>query len=422
MNMLEIAEELQAYLSTHEGNRRTCDAIEESIQLLSRELPEEQRQSEIKRLGDMISFLLEKEEELDRKTAVDTQAKQQLSDKLKHMLEESCEECRSMAERKSMEQFALVEGFEDDFRTKMNVQLNGKLMEEQEKLLRLVRDGQKSLARSVRSVVKEFTESIMKEMEFCMEKVRKEFAETRVTDCRTSYQEIDRTVMSNYDVMQKNITAKADNYKYPAEKFEEFARNAGEQMEKIARREHRFTMFLKLLPALFYLIKYIYDNYLFPKETWFDKLVNLLAEWLEKVAQESTDDGFVKVLGMVVQFVQEYGGVVALTIEFLSLFFFVGWLYYIYVKIVANVRKKSLYRKQQAVMQPAVENFLKELDVKGEIKNILVETEEQVVESYVQKHRLLFEKLLDPIAQETEKGTLQRLQSAYLECIGNGGL
>ena len=89
MNMLEIAEELQAYLSTHEGNRRTCDAIEESIQLLSRELPEEQRQSEIKRLGDMISFLLEKEEELDRKTAVDTQAKQQLSDKLKHMLEES---------------------------------------------------------------------------------------------------------------------------------------------------------------------------------------------------------------------------------------------------------------------------------------------------------------------------------------------
>lgn len=421
MSIVEVAEELQAYLNTHEVNRRTRDAVDESLQMLKQELSEEQRQREVKRLGDIISFLLEKEEENDGKLAMDLHAKRQFSDELERKLKECLDRCNSMVEVKGMEQIPLIQGFEDDFRTRMNVELNGKQMEVREKWSRLVLDGYKSLSERVRSVVKEFTASVMEEMDFFMDKVRKRFAETQVADCKTSYQEINQTVMSNYDVMQKELLVEAENYEYPIEKFENFNKKNGVKLEKATRKEQRFSFFLKIIPLIIYMIKHVCDNYLFPKETWVDKLMNLLMVWLEDAMQKGSD-AFLKVLEVALQFVQEGGEVAALTAEFLTLFLFVGWLYYIYIKIVNKIRQKRFYRKQQAILQPATAQFLKELNIKDEIKNAFKEMETKVAERYIQKHRVLFEKLVEPVGQEPERNTLQKIQYDYLESIGNGGV
>lgn len=421
MNIIEIAEELRTYLHTHEGNRRTIDAIDEIILQLKQDLSNKQRQQEIKRLGDMISFLLEKEDIENTNQSKDALPKQQFSANLKQKLEICREECLSMTERKTLELSPLIQGFEEDFRTQMNVRLNGAQMEDRENLSRLVRGSLTDLNRNLRTVVKEFTHSAMNEMEFCMERVRKAFAETEIADCHTSYQEINNTVMCNYDTMQKNIHAIADNYEYPSEKFDSFAETAGIEMEKVSNRHRGLLTFFKFLPALLYLIKYVVDNYILPKENWFDILMNKLMEWIELSSQKDSSL-LLGILEIVIQFIQDNKGAFELSAQFLILFFFIGWLYYIYIKIISKMWKRHLYHKQQAVIQPLTEQFLKELDIRGEIRNILVTLESRIAENYMQKHRVLFEKLITSTSQNVTENKLQSLQTAYLEYIGNGGL
>lgn len=424
MNIVEVAEELLAYLKANGGNHRTQDAVEESIELLQRDdLSEDEKSREIKRIGEVISFLMEKETENDSQQAEETNAKLLFADGIKRKLEDCRQECLSMAERKTLEQADLIQGFENEFRSKMNTTLNGKLMTERESFFRLVSDELKNLQASLRSVVKEFTKAVMDEVEGCMAKVRKEFVSTEIPDYHTSYQEQEGTVMANYDTMQKNLLTKAENYLYPAEKFDKFASKTGEKLEKLAGRERRLTGILKLLPLIVYIIKYIIDTYVISEESWFDKLMNIIVEWLNKKLENNSSEEILEVLRVIVTFIQENGeGAFELTMHLVLLFLLVGWLYYIYIKLVTKVRNNSLYRKQQAILAQDAECFLKELDIKGEIKNVLTDMEIQVTESYMQKHGKLFEKLVVSSVQEKTESSIRRLQRLYLECIGNGGI
>lgn len=410
MNIVEIVQELLDYLHTHNGNRRTCDAMEECLELLKTDLTEEQKKREVKRVGDTISFLLEQEEEM----AVGDPAKTRFSDNIRKRLKNCHQACVAMAESKSLEQQPLVQGFESDFLTEMNVQLNGKQMQEREGLSELVNRSRIRLSDSIRSVAKEFAENIMDEFEFCMDKVRKAFAETTIEEYRTSYREMNETVLVNYDIMQRSIAAENTAYEYPAAPFNDFVDDIGVKMEKVAKKEHGITVFLKLLPLIIYGVKYVVDNYIIQKETWMDKLINFLISQMRESVQE---DKWVQVLEIILQFAADHQKAFEITSSFLLTFLFFGWLYYIYVKIVGNVRKKSLYRKQQAVMRPAVEKFLREFGMKEEIRNALVEKVQLVEEQYMQKHRLLFEKIMRDSPKEESENILQRLQGAYEEYI-----
>lgn len=424
MNIVEVAEQLLTYLKVNNGNRRTQDAVEESIELLQRsDLSEEQKSHEINRIGEVISFLVEKETENDSRQSEDTNAKQLFADGIKRRLEDCRQETLSMAERKALEQTDLIQGFENEFRSKMNTTLNGKLMTERENFLRLVSDELKNLQASLRSVVKEFTKSVMDEVESCVEKIRKDFVSTEIPDYHISHQEMDVMIMTNYDTMQKNLLTKAENYLYPAEQFDKFASETGEKMEKLAGREKRVTGIWKLLPLIIYIIKYIIDTYVLSEESLFDKLMNIIVEWLNKKLENNTAEDILEVLRVIVTFIQENGeGAFELTMHLVLLFLFAGWLYYIYIKIVTKVRSNSLYRKQQAIMTQDVECFLKELDIQCEIKSVLKDMEMQVTESYMQKHSKLFEKLVVSSVSEETENSIGRLQRLYLECIGNGGI
>ena len=421
MSIVEVANELLDYLNVHEGNRRTYDAVEEILQMLKQDLTEEQLQKEVKRLGDIIAYLMEKEEKQFAISMPNENVKKRFSEGIERKIRESVERCDSIVEIKSKEQTPLIEEFEDDFRTRMNVELNGKKMEVRENWSRLVWDGYKSLNERIRLVVKEFTIGVMDELDVCMEMVRRRFSEAEAAGLKTSYMEMNQSVMSNYEVMQKELISEAENYKFPKERFENFNQTIGAKLQKTTNKEKKISGILKLLPLIIYGIKYVCDNYLFPKETFFDKLMSLLIEWTEKEMQKGSD-AFLKVVEVALQFVQDGGEIVQLSTEFLLLFFFVGWLYYIYIKIIDKVRKKSFYRKQQAIVQSEIEPFLKELDIKSEIKSALKVMEVKTTERYMQKHRVLLEKLIEPVGEVAEKNTLQKIQYAYLEYSGSGGV
>lgn len=423
MNIVEIVRELLEYLRGHDGNRRTCDAMEECLELLQSDLTKEQREREIRRVGDTITFLLEQE---DGTAVQETGAgpdSRKFSDDVRRKLEECRQECLAMAERKCAEQTALIEQYENEFLTEMNVALNGDRMKERENFSELVNRSRLRLSANIRSVLKEFTENVMYEYDFCMERVRKAFVETKIAAYRTSNREMNDTVLANYDSMQRNLLAEDQSYKYPEEPFREFTDRVGVRMEKIAAKANRLTLVLKLLPLILYVAKHVIDNYIVQKETWVDKLMNFLLTWMQDAVQKGSKnwDRVLNLAQVLLQFAADHGEAFAITVEFLTLFFFVGWLYYIYIKIIGKSRQKSLYRKQQAVVRPEAEKFLRNLNIRGEIQRILTDKEKFIAERYMQKHALLFEKLGTGETEKTGSGSagseLRKLQHAYMEYV-----
>lgn len=420
MNIVEIAEELQEYLKNHNGNRRNLEALEESVEQLKQDLPKERREQEIRRLGEMLSFHLEKEEEESAGRAVDLEEKRRFTDKIHAALAQCREECVSLANRKAMEQTPLVKQLEEGFLVEMNAGLNGGKMQERESFSRLVRDCRNNMSARIRPVISDFSKALINEYDFCMEAVRKKFAETNISDYKVSYQEMNGSVLVNYDTMKKDILAVCENYEYPAEPFDRFSRDMGEKAQKLATKERRITVLLKLLPVLLFAVKYLWDNYLFPKETWMDKLMAVLLEWLEKAAGTGSEF-LLQIAEVVLQFAKDNTEAFTFTSELLLLILFAGWIYFIYIKIVGLVRKKSLCRKLQMAVAPEAEAFLHKLDLQGELQRVFLETEKRVAESNLKKHRLLFEKLTQEEAGESQESELRKLHKEYLRYAAKGG-
>ena len=416
MNIVEIIQKLLEYLKENNGSRRTCDAMEESMELLKQDLPEEKRNAEIKRVGDTISFLLEQEKQKVGALRAERQEKQRFSVKIKRLLEECRKECLAMAERKSFDQLPLRQRYEGEFLTEMSAQMNGEKMNHREKFSELVRREYLRLSDSLRPVIKEFTESVMDEYEFCMEKVRDAFSRTKIEVYHTSLREMNETILLNYDTMQKKILSETDAYEYPAEQFDRFAEETSVKLERVAKRAHIFTVFLKLLPVLIYLVKYIVDHYIIQRTTWMDRIMDVLISWMEKAIQNDVK-GVISALEMILQFAADHAEGFTFTAETLLLFIFAGWLYYIYVKIISHVRKKSLYTKQQAIIRPEAEKFLRELSIKDEIFRTLAEIERKIAEQYMQKHRSLFEKIMQNNPQEEYESELYSLQAAFFDYV-----
>ncbi|MCM1100562.1 MAG: hypothetical protein NC079_11645 [Clostridium sp.] len=423
MDIVEIVRNLLEFLRVHDGNRRTCDAMEECLGLLQSDLTKEQREREIRRVGDTITFLLEQADGTASQETGANSDRQKFSDDVRRKLEECRQECLAMAERKCAEQTALIEQYENEFLTEMNVALNGDRMKERENFSELVNRSRLRLSANIRSVLKEFTENVMYEYDFCMERVRKAFVETKIAAYHVSNREMNDTVLANYDSMQRNLLAEDQSYKYPEEPFREFTDRVGVRMEKIAARANRLTLALKLLPLLLYVAKHVIDNYIIQKETWVDKLMNFLLTWMQDAVQKGSEnrEWLLNLAQVLLQFAADHGEAFAITVEFLTLFFFVGWLYFIYIKIIGKRRQKSLYRKQQAVVRPEAEKFLRNLNIRGEIQRILTDKEKFIAERYMQKHALLFEKLGTGEPGKTGGGSagseLRKLQHAYMEYV-----
>lgn len=423
MDIVEIVQELLEYLYAHNGNRRTCDAMEEALELLKQDLPEEQRKREIKRVGDTISYLFEQMQQQEEVSLQGKQERKRFIEEVQRRLKTCCEECSAMAERKSMEQTPLVQEFENEFLTEMNAKLNGKNMTERENFSQLVYHYRMNLESRIRSVIREFTKSTLEEFDYCMEKIRMTFSKTQIGEYRTDYQKMEKSILMNYDSMQNNILAESDAYEYPSEPFSQFTDEIGTKMEKMANKERRITLLIELIPLIFLAAKYIFDNYIFPKETLVDQIVAILVSWLEKHVDQDFSVLF-NVVQILLQFAQEHEEAFALTTEFLLIFFFFGWLYYIYLKIVRHIRQSSLYKKQQAMMRPAAEHFLRELNIREEIRKTLTEKVQSIAERYMQQHRCLFEKFMDEDLKDISENPLKKIMDAYEEYIrrGFGGL
>lgn len=420
MNIVNIVEDLQEYLKTHNGSPRSLDALEESAELLKQDLTWERRGQEIKRVGEILDFQLEKEAEAGAANMKEQEERRQFAEKIRTKLMACREECISMAKRKAAEQSPLITQLEEAFMVDMNAGLNGGKMADRENFSRLVRDCRSNISARVRPVISGFAAAVIEELEFCMETIRKNFVQTQIKEYKTNYQEINSQIMINYDTMKKKIIADCDNYEYPPEQFEQFSKDTGEKLEKLSVKERRVTGLIKLFPLILYALKYVCDNYLFPKETWMDKLMSFFISLLEKMSGDETGI-LVGLAEAVLQFVQENAEVFAITFELLTVIIFIGWLYYIYIKIVENIRKKSLCRKQQAVMARASENFIQKLDIRSEIEKVLTETEHRVTESYLKKHQPLLARLRQEEAEEPDN-FLTNLKKEYRKYMENGGL
>ncbi len=414
MNIIDITQELLDYLHSHNGNRRTCDAMEECLELLQSDLTEEQREREIKRVGETLTFLANQEQQRQEELASEEQKKKRFIEKNRGMVEECWRECRSMAQRKSMEQSHLVQGYENEFLTEMNVELNGSDMQGREKLMQLTERSRLRLSDSIRPIAKEFVGNVMEEFDECMEKVRKAFAETKIREFHQSHREMYESVMENYDSIQRQIQAEVETYVYPDEPFREFAEKTGSKMEAVGTRKNFGFFILKILPLIIIFVKYVAEHYIFPKETWMDKLVGILERWMENSSLTGTS--MLRIVEVVLQFAQEHEETFTFSAEFILFFLFFGWLYYIYLKLVSNMKQKSLYRKQQAIMASAAKSFLQELKIGEEINRMLAGYERKIEEYYMQKHRSLFEKLVYSENGTDSENVLQKLQDAYSEC------
>lgn len=442
MSILRIAEELLQYLKEKGEKQRTCDAVEESIKMLRQDLSKEERNIQIKRIGDTLTYLSQKEKEQNKESDADNKKKQMFLDRLHSRLDACREQCNLMVEKKVAEQDIFAEGFESDLRVRMNAGLNSKKLEDKEDLRQLILGSHKELERNIQTEISDFTKNVNEEIGYCMENIRKDFGETKVAEYYTSYTEMDNTIMVNYDTMQRSIMMQAENYRYPREVFQQFTEKATEKLHKVALKGHLLLNLLRLLPIFLYIIKYIFDHYIIPPEqTPTDKLLAFLSNLPDLISDllglignpdpkviemiQRVGDKIVELVDVITSFIDTLGAVakplVEISFEFILLGLFIGGLYFIYCIVVKVIWKKFYIMKQQKVILPITEEFFNEVNIKENVKLRLVEIWNFAWETYLQKHKILFDKISKKVVLEADDN-LQRLCWEYQNYIESGEL
>lgn len=442
MGILRIAQDLLQYLKEKGEKQRTCDAVEESIKMLRQDLPKEERKIQIKRIGDTLTYLSQKEKEQNKESDAENKKKKMFLDRLHSQLDACQEQCNLMVEKKIAEQNITVEGFESDFRVRMNAELNSKKLENREALRQLILGSQKELERNIQKEISDFTKNVNEEIGYCMENIRKDFGETQVAEYYTSYVEMDNTIMVNYDTMQRSIMMQAENYQYPREVFQQFIEKATTKLHKVALKGHLFLNLFRLLPIFLYIIKYIFDHYIIPPEqTPTDKLLAFLSNLPQLISDlvclignpdpkvvemiQRVGDKIVELIDVVTSFIDTLGAVakplVEISFEFILLGLFIGWLYLLYCIVVKVIWKKFYTMEQQKVILPMTEDFFSEVNIKENVKLRLEEIRKIAWETHLKKHKILFDKISEKVVSKDD-ADLQRIYQEYQNYIESGEL